>query len=226
MYIRKKGAWLSSAHHHHRRRVDEQQVTSEIALMITAPVASSLFTQCDHFLWNVPRFKNAQNIDTTHCIEVNIYIVEGMCETLIMFKNLLVGTKLNLCQNKKTEWKHRENRLHWGLKNLRSTYCKIMVEGKVEAPDAGNTFRRSSCKNRPGLTTCPNHFQPMTPRFHTAHFTLLSQEDTRAFVLQNCLLSDQEQACSRFTWLFVWPFFSFDTMPTLPCRQEYGCWLH
>ena len=65
-----------STHHHHRRRVDEQQVTSEIALMITAPVASSLFTQCDHFLSNVPRFKNAQNIDTTHCIEVNIYIVD------------------------------------------------------------------------------------------------------------------------------------------------------
>ena len=104
MYIRKKGARLSSTHHHHRHRVDEQQVTSEIALMITAPVASSLFTQCDHFLSNVPRFKNAQNIDKTHnCIEVNIYIVEGMCETLIMFKNLITGTKLNLCQNYKTE---------------------------------------------------------------------------------------------------------------------------
>ena len=144
-------------------------MTSEIALMISAPVTSSLFTQCDHFLSHVPRFKNAQNIDTTHnCIEVNIYIVEGMCETLIMFKNMLAGTKLNLCQNKKTEWKHRENILHWGLKISQPHLAKIWLRVRLRPPDAGNTFRRSSCKNRPGLTTCPNHFQPMTPRFHTA----------------------------------------------------------
>ena len=126
---------LSFTHYHHRRRVDEQQATGEIALMITAPATSSLFTKCDHFLSNVPRFKNAQNIDKmSNCIESDIYIVEGICETLIMLKNLLAGTKLNLCQNKKTEWKHRENRLHWCLKNLWATSCKNVVEGQAEAP--------------------------------------------------------------------------------------------
>ena len=40
-------------------------------------------------------------IKRNNCIEGDIYIVEGMCETLIMFKTLLAGTKLNLCQNKK-----------------------------------------------------------------------------------------------------------------------------
>ena len=85
-------------------RVDEQQVTSEIALMITAPAPSSLFTQCDHFLSHVPRFKNAPKLEKrNNCIEGDIYIMEGMCETLIMFKTLLAGTKLNLCQNKTTD---------------------------------------------------------------------------------------------------------------------------
>ena len=55
--------------------------------------------------------------------------------------------------------------------------AKMWLRFRPRPQDAGNTFRRSSCKNRPGLTTCPNHFQPMTPRFHTAQFALLSQED-------------------------------------------------
>ena len=67
--------------------------------------------------------------------------------------------------------------------------AKMWLRFRPRPQDAGNTFRRSSCKNRPGLPTCPNHFQPMTPRFHTAHFTLLSQEDTRAFVLQKTAFS-------------------------------------
>ena len=88
---------LRSTHHDQRHSVDEQQATSEIALMITVPATSSLFTQCDHYLSYVPRFKNAQNIEKrNNCIEVDKYIVEGMCETLIMFKNLLAGAKLNM----------------------------------------------------------------------------------------------------------------------------------
>ena len=93
-----KTVLLSSTRHHHlRHRVPEQQATSEIAPISAAPATSSLFTQCDHYLSYVPRFKNAQNIEKrNNCIEVDKYIVEGMCETLIMFKNLLAGAKLNM----------------------------------------------------------------------------------------------------------------------------------
>ena len=128
----------STRHHHLRHRVPEQQATSEIAPIIAAPATSSLFTQCDHFLSNVPRFKNAQNIDKTrNCIESDIYVHRGGnvwdCN-LIMFKTLLAGTKQNICQNKKTEWKHRENRLHWGWTKLWATSCNNMVKGQAEAP--------------------------------------------------------------------------------------------
>ena len=142
-----------------------------------------------------------------------------------MFKTLLAGTKLNLCQNKKRN-RYIEKEDFIGVGQISEPLlAKMWLRVRLRPPDAGNTFRRSSCKNRPGLTTCPNHFQPMTPRLRTALFTLLSQKDASCYLEKTPLsLINRRLALSSSGCLFG--HLSFVTVPKLPSRQENGCCLH